>query len=116
MLAEVELAEYLEEIRNEVCSRCVERPEHGPPCAFQGKQCGIEMHLSQLVEAVGEVHSDHLLDPYLDNNRCKICQHCTLLHSSACPCPMDYLGVLVVQAIEAVDERRARRETVGGRN
>ena len=112
MLAEAELAEYLEEIRNEVCSRCVERPEGGPPCAPLGKECGVEMHLPQLVEAIHEVYSDHI-GPYLDHNRCKICQHCTLLHGSNCPCPMDYLAVLLVQAVETVDERRARREKVG---
>src|SRR6266536_1155463 len=111
MLAEAELAEYLEEIRKEVCSRCVERPEGGPPCAFQGKQCGIEMHLPQLVEAVREVYSDYI-GPYLANNYCKICQHCTLLDSSDCPCPMDYLGVLLVQAVETVDGRRTQRERV----
>ncbi|HKB41180.1 MAG TPA: hypothetical protein VKD72_32435 [Gemmataceae bacterium] len=109
MLAEAELGEYLEEIRKEVCSRCVERPEGGPPCAPLGKQCGVEMHLPQLIDAVREVHSDHI-GPYLDNNRCKICQHCTLLHSSDCPCPMDYLAVLLVQAIETVEGRRALRE------
>jgi len=109
MLAEAELGEYLEEIRKEVCSHCVERPAGGPPCAHFGKQCGVEMHLPQLIDAVREVHSDHI-GPYLDNNRCKICQQCTLLHSSACPCPMDYLAVLLVQAIETVDGRRALRE------
>ena len=34
MVAECELAEYLDEIRREVCSRCVERPPGGPPCAL----------------------------------------------------------------------------------
>src|SRR5262249_45650122 len=111
MLAEAELAEYMEEIRKEVCSVCVERPEGGPPCAPLGKQCGIEMHLPQLIEAIREVHSDYI-GPYLANNFCKVCQHCTLLDSSNCPCPMDYLAVLLVQAIEAVDGRRARRERV----
>jgi hypothetical protein len=27
------------------------------------------------------------------------------LHSSICPCPMDYLAVLLVQAVENVDAR-----------
>jgi hypothetical protein len=27
------------------------------------------------------------------------------LHTSICPCPMDYLSVLLVQAVEAVDRR-----------
>ena len=42
MITETELDEYQDEIRNVVCSRCVERPPGGPPCAPLGKECGIE--------------------------------------------------------------------------
>jgi hypothetical protein len=114
MLAEAELGEYLDEIRQEVCSRCVERPAGGPPCLPLGKVCGVELHLPKLVEAVHEVRSD-LIDPYLDNNRKKVCEGCAFLHSDHCPCPMDRLAVLVVEAVEAFDRRlegtfrRARR-------
>ena len=31
MYAESDLDEYLEEIRQHVCSRCIERPPGGPP-------------------------------------------------------------------------------------
>src|SRR6266542_4547853 len=109
MLAEADLAEYQKEIREQVCACCVERPPEGPPCAPLGKQCGVEMHLPALIDAVHEVQSASM-GPYLDNNRRKICEHCPLLHSSDCPCPMDYLAVLVVQAIETVDERRKERQ------
>jgi len=108
MLDDVELQEYLGAIRDEVCSRCVERPPDGPPCGPLGKPCGVELHLPHLVEAIHEVHSE-LIDPYLDNNRCQVCAGCAFLHSSFCPCPMDSLAVLVVQAVEKVDRRRARR-------
>jgi hypothetical protein len=109
MIAEAELQEYLDEIRQEVCSRCVERPPAGPPCGPLGKPCGVEMHLAQLVEAVHHVKSD-LIAPYLDTNRREVCESCPFLHSAFCPCPMDSLAVLVVQAIETVDQRRERRE------
>jgi hypothetical protein len=109
MIAETEWAEYLAEIRKEVCSRCVERPPGGPPCAPLGKQCGVEMHLPQLVQTVRDVQSP-LIEPYLAHNRQEVCAYCPLLHGSSCPCPMDYLAVLVVQAIEAVDRRRAERK------
>jgi hypothetical protein len=104
MIAEPELTEYLEEIRRHVCSRCVERPPGGPPCEPLGKQCGIEMHLPELIEAIHEVRSD-LIAPYLANNRGKVCDHCALRGGSDCPCAMDYLAVLLVEAVEAVDER-----------
>src|SRR5205807_190632 len=98
----------------EVCGRCVERPPGGPPCAPLGKRCGVEMHLPRLVDAIHDVHSD-LVAPYLDNNRSKICAHCALLNSRCCPCPMDYLAVLVVEAAEAearaVEAGSDQRET-----
>jgi hypothetical protein len=109
MLVETEVQEYLDEIRQQVCSRCVERPYGGPPCGPLGKPCGVELHLPQLIEATREVHSD-LVEPYLDNNRKKICEGCAFLHSEFCPCPMDTLAVLVVEAIESVERRRRRRE------
>jgi hypothetical protein len=109
MLAQLDLAEYLDEIRNHVCSRCVERPEGGPPCAPLGKQCGVELHLPQLIDSIREVRSPAIA-PYLEHNRCQVCQECQFLHSSICPCPMDYLAVLLVEAVEKVDERRRRRE------
>jgi hypothetical protein len=105
MPVEADLNEYLDEIRQYVCSRCVERPPGGPPCVPLGKQCGIEMHLPKLIAAVREVHSPWIV-PYLEQNRKLICQSCPALHSSDCPCPMDYLAVLLVEAIEAVEERR----------
>jgi len=105
MIAETELEEYLDEIRRAVCSRCVERPEGGPPCAPLGKPCGVELHLPQLVESVHEVHSS-LIAPYLACDREHICTTCANLHSDHCPCPMDTLAVLVVGAIERVDRRR----------
>jgi hypothetical protein len=109
MLAEQDLSEYLAEIREHACSRCPERPFGGPPCMPLGKECGVEMHLPQLIEAIRAEQSDSIV-PYLAHNRNEICTQCRLLHSSTCPCPMDYLAVLVVEAIEAVDQRRAQRE------
>ncbi len=104
-VAEADVAEYLTEMRDRVCSRCVERPPGGPPCAPLGKNCGVEMHLPELIDSIHQVHSD-LLEPYLAHNRKAICEKCAFLHSSICPCPMDYLSALIVEAVEAVDQRR----------
>jgi hypothetical protein len=105
MITEVDLAEYLEEIRNQVCSRCVERPPGGPPCGLLGKECGVELHLPELIRSIHEMDSP-LIEPYLEHNRCEICAKCAYLDSSICPCPMDYLAVPIVQAVETVDKRR----------
>src|SRR6266699_1168943 len=57
MYTQEELNEYLEEIRAQVCSGCVERPPEGPPCTPLGKVCGVELHLPQLVQAIHSVRS-----------------------------------------------------------
>src|SRR5476649_1823904 len=105
MVTQVALDEYLAEIRDEVCSRCVERPPGGPPCVPLGKVCGVELHLEDLIDSIHQVRSNRI-QPYLDHNRHGICENCAFLHSSVCPCPMDSLALLVVQAVETVDERR----------
>jgi hypothetical protein len=101
------MADYIREIREQVCSRCIEKPPGGPPCAPLGKLCGLELHLEQFVSAVHDVESPFIA-PYLDHDRAVICTDCEQRGSSECPCPMDYLAVLGVQAIETVDQRRAR--------
>jgi hypothetical protein len=80
-------------------------PPNGPPCAPLGKECGIELHLPQLIDAIPEAQSEWI-GPYLEINRHRICETCSFHHSSICPCPMDYLVVLLVQAVETVDRRR----------
>jgi len=100
------MAEYLREIRELVCSRCIEKPPGGPPCAPLGKLCGLELHFEQFVTAVHDVQSPFIA-PYLDHDRSVICTDCEQRGSSECPCPMDYLAVLGVQAIESVDQRYA---------
>jgi hypothetical protein len=107
MVNQVHLDEYLDEIRKQVCGRCVERPPGGPPCAPLGKVCGIEKHLPEIIDSIHQVKSDWIA-PYLETNRKQVCQGCAFLHGSICPCPMDYLAVLLVEAVEAVDERHCQ--------
>jgi hypothetical protein len=108
MAAAIALDEYLTEIRDQVCSRCVERPPGGPPCEPLGKVCGIEQHLPALVEAIHDVNSPWI-HHYLEHNRQTICEQCLFHHnSSVCPCPMDELIFLVVKAVDTVDERHGR--------
>jgi hypothetical protein len=108
---ETEVREYLEVIREQVCSRCVERLPGGPPCAPLGKKCGIELRLPLFLQAVHEVDSP-AIEPYLDNlHRC-VCSQCSLRGCDSCPCPMDYLLVLLVESIEMVDRRRMERDSL----
>jgi hypothetical protein len=109
MVATAELAKYLHEIREQVCSRCIERPPGGPPCAPLGKTCGVEMHLPELIDSIHAVRSDWI-EPYLDHNRQAICSKCAFLHSRICPCPMEYLLALITEAVETVDGRLQHSE------
>lgn len=100
------ISEYLTEIREQVCTRCVERPSGGPPCVPLGVNCGVELHLPELIHSIHQVKQTLLIEPYLDHNRAEICESCAFHGSSVCPCPMDYLLVLIAQAVETVDQRR----------
>jgi hypothetical protein len=105
MNAALDLQEYVDEIRQQVCSRCIERPAGGPPCGPLGKRCGFELNLERLIEAVHGVHSNSL-DPYIDVFHDHVCEHCARRATEQCPCPLEYLLLLAVEAIEAVDDRR----------
>jgi hypothetical protein len=107
MMGESELEEYLAEIREQVCSCCPERPHGGPPCLPLGKKCGVELHLPRIIEVVRGTDKSGSLGPYLEHVRTQICTYCENLHTQWCPCPMDSLALLVVEAVETVDQRHA---------
>jgi hypothetical protein len=104
---------YLAELRNHVCAVCIERQEGAPPCAPLGKNCGIEQHVPKLVEICRHTESV-LMDPYIDKLHAQICEDCAFKDEPACPCPLDYLLQLAVEAVENVERRRPARATSGG--
>ncbi len=104
MHAPASIDDYMSEIRRTVCSRCIDRPPDGPPCGPVGKRCGIELHLPELVDIVHGVHSARI-DPYIDNFHGDICTVCENRTTSQCPCPLEYLLTLAVEAIERVDRQ-----------
>jgi hypothetical protein len=106
MYTEQELAEYMTEIREQVCRRCIERPPGGPPCGPLGKLCGIEVNLPRLIDAVRSIHS-RAMDLYIIEFHDRVCEECVASPTSQCPCPLKYLLELAVEAIETVDERKA---------
>ena len=101
-----ELAEYMDEVRKQVCIHCIDRPPGGPPCAPLGKRCGVELHLGEMVNVVHSVSSGEI-KPYMDRFHGDVCTTCANKTTSQCPCPLDYLLTLVVSAIETVDQRMA---------
>ena len=105
MLTSVEREEYLAELREQVCSRCVQRCPECPPCGPNGKPCGIEQHLQELVEICRTTDSIQMAT-YLEKLHDLICPTCEYRDSNACPCPLDYLLQLAVEAVETVERRR----------
>jgi hypothetical protein len=104
MYTQTQLDEYMAEIREQVCSNCIEHPPNGPPCAPHGKQCGIELHLPEIIKVAHSSRS-RAMDPYIDEFHEKVCTHCANRVSDTCPCPLDYLLLLAIQAIDTVDHR-----------
>jgi len=105
MYTQPELDDYMAEIREHVCRRCIEKPPGAPPCAPQGKRCGIELHLAEIVE-VCHVAQGKTMEPYIQRFHEDVCSHCSSQTTRQCPCPLDYLLLLAVEAIEAVDGRK----------
>jgi hypothetical protein len=105
MLTAAELAEYSDELRSQVCSRCIERQPGNPPCAVHGRPCGIELHLPELIEICRRTDSSQMAT-YIDQMHELICPDCDFKDSATCPCPLDYLLQLAVQAVETVEQRR----------
>lgn len=109
MTSASELEAYRQALRAEVCSRCIERQPNAPPCAPLGKGCGIEQHLEELIEMCRTTDSA-LMDPYIDQLHEIICPTCKDKDTSSCPCPLDYLLQLAVEAVEKVRWRKAMSE------
>jgi len=106
-----DLEEYRAELQAGVCSHCIERRAGAPPCAPLGKGCGIERHLPALVQLCRTTNSA-LIDPYIEKLHDTICADCEYKDKPACPCPLDYLLQLAVEAIERVEDRRATRVSI----
>jgi hypothetical protein len=103
-----ELDEYRTQLREDVCSRCIARLPNAPPCGLLGKGCGIERHLEALVNLCRTTEST-LMEPYVARLHEEICPTCDLRDKPACPCPLDYLLQLAIEAVEKVERRRAAK-------
>ena len=110
MIAPIELPEYLVELRRQVCEHCIVRRPDTPPCDPKGLACGIERHLEKLIEICRSVDSSQI-DPYVQRLHDDICADCEFRQTAVCPCPLDYLLPLAVQAVETVEFRRRELNT-----
>ena len=100
-----QLDEYRLQLREDVCSHCIERRPNAPPCGTLGNGCGIERHLPTLIEICRTTDSA-LIDPYIEKLHDTICAGCEYQDKPSCPCPLNYLLQLAVEAVEKVEHRR----------
>jgi hypothetical protein len=104
MNAQIELTQYQEALRENVCRRCIERRPGAPPCGPLGKPCGIEQHVRELADICRQTDSNRI-DPYVEMLHNVVCENCEAKGSPTCPCPLDYLMLLAVEAVEDVQSR-----------
>jgi hypothetical protein len=104
MQATAQRAEYLDEVRQQVCSLC---PDEGPWCWH----CGVELRLPELIDAIH--HGDQELPelgPPAEGQMSCVGYHCC--PGSTGPCPVASLAARLVEVVKAADERHAQRDAV----
>jgi hypothetical protein len=108
MLSRAQYAEYLTEIREQVCDHCPQRVPGQPPFRPQCRRCGIELQLPQLVNSICAA-GDGLSERDPRPERHMVCAQCVCLDRGDCPCPASLVASLLVRAVQTVEERRRQR-------
>jgi hypothetical protein len=111
MLSRALYAEYLAEVREQVCGHCPERMPGRSPFQPACRRCGVELQLPQLVESIRGADNE-LSEFDAAPDRQKVCAGCVCLNGGNCPCPAGMLTAPVVRAVRAVEERRAQHDLV----
>lgn len=109
------MQEYLEAIRHQVCSVCIDGLFDGKgqfvQCGLPAdRTCPIEVYLPEVIELVQAIESP-LMEPYFEVLREKICNECLQAEDGVCElrlkadCALDRYFILVVGAIEEVESQ-----------
>lgn len=106
------MREYYEAIRRAVCIHCIDAlpSPPGAGCTLvRRRDCPVHRFLPQLVSITHSLRSDFAED-YRAMVRAQVCAICPHSQDSDCPlraradCPLDRYLVLVIDAIDHVDE------------
>lgn len=105
---------YRHALKERICSRCREVTQK-QVCNITGSpECGIEKHLTALVEMVHTVNSNSIFD-YVVKMREVICSRCSRLEQGFCDldqgptCAIDKYLSLIIETIEEIDELESSR-------
>lgn len=103
------MQEYYESIRRAVCAHCIDALPSGRCTLMRYRDCPVQKFLPQVVAITHCLRSDFAED-YRKMVREKVCSNCPHAHNGDCPlraradCPLDRYLVLVIDAIDHVDE------------
>lgn len=101
---------FRQALKERVCGICFDRNDDGTCGLPEGRVCGIEAHLPDIVRAVEAEHSFDLT-PYVESIRTKVCPNCSQDESGRCvfresfDCAVDNFLYVVVDTIEDVRAR-----------
>lgn len=102
------LDEYWEEIERRVCRKCIDSDGYGICRLTDAEECGLKVHLPQMVETVLSVKSDNL-EVYIEALRRNVCANCKnqspdgkCMFRAQVDCGLDRYFPIVVEAIEEV--------------
>lgn len=103
------MQKYLEAIRKNVCSICVDSTDEGECTLTKSEICAVEKFLPRIVDVIHNTSEDDL-QTYLEELREKVCAECRTNGDDNCylredaNCALDRYFPLIVDAIKSVDE------------
>ncbi len=117
------MQEYIDAIRSNVCSVCLDAVMHGDQFVRCGlpasRKCPVEIYLPQVIDVVESVDS-WLIEDYVKLLRERVCTVCKNSDGDFCAlrlqadCALDRYFMLVAEAIQEVNTRlNAQAETAG---
>jgi hypothetical protein len=104
---------YQQKVMERICATCVDRNADGSCGLDPALECEVQKHLPELLTLVKGVTSDRIADyvQRLRHNVCRVCNQAaadgTCELRARLDCTLDRYFVLVVEAIEDLEQRTA---------
>ena len=103
------MQKYIEAVRQNICSICVDSNEKGGCTLNKDEICAIELYLPQIVEVVHNTNSEYVDDHY-KNLKDTICADCKTRDTEGycflkddANCSLDRYFPIIVETIQKVD-------------
>jgi hypothetical protein len=106
--------QYLEAIKEKVCTHCIDADREGNCRISSGKECTVETNYDRIVKSILATKSNRYED-YVAGLRENVCENCSYGNTASCDdrneveCPLDRYYPMIVDAIEEVGIDHIRR-------